>query len=298
MNYKLTFFLVLFLCSKGFGQKDMEASQQLEREINTLFTSVDGDFAMAFTSLTNHKHQILINEKEEFHAASTMKTPVMIALFKQAEERRISLSDSLLVKNEFTSIADGSLFSLDIGRDDGEHIYEQIGKSRSIRELLVDMIIYSSNLATNILIELAGTENISATMEELGAKDIKVLRGVEDMKAYEAGLNNTTTAYDLMLIFEKLGRGEAVNPKASEEMLAILMRQTHRNIIPAKLPKDVKVANKTGFITGVRHDSGIVYLADGRKYVLVLLSKNMKDEAEGTEMLAEVSRLVYESELF
>lgn len=273
----------------------MDRSQQLRSEITALFKATKGNFALAFQDLSDENNRLLINEKEEFHAASTMKTPVMIELFKQAEERKFSLNDSLLVKNEFRSIVDGSIFRLDIGRDDGEHIYEQIGEKRSIRDLLVDMIIYSSNLATNILIEKVGAENVSKTMQGFGARDIKVLRGVEDMKAYEAGMNNTTTAFDLMLIFEKLGRGEAVNPKASKEMLAILMQQTHRDIIPARLPTNVVVANKTGFITGVHHDSGIVYLPDGRSYVLVLLSKNMIDAEAGTKMLAEVSLLIYNS---
>jgi beta-lactamase class A len=273
----------------------MDSSQHLKSEITALFAATNGDFSLAFRDLSDSNNQIFINEKESFHAASTMKTPVMIELFKQAHEGSFSLSDSLLVKNEFKSIVDGTLFSLDIGRDDGEHIYEQMGQKRSIKDLLLDMIIYSSNLATNILIQLVGAANVNQTVRDYGARDIKVLRGVEDMKAYDAGLNNTTTAYDLMIIFEKLAKGEAVNKEASYEMIEILLQQTHRDIIPAKLPKDVKVANKTGFITGVHHDSGIVFLPDGRKYVLVLLSKNMGDSEAGRKMLAEVSRLIYKS---
>ena len=285
---------MLMVYSKSYSQRNMNRSQQLKNEITEMFKATNGDFALAFQDLSDAGNRLLINEREEFHAASTMKTPVMIELFKQAKEGKFSLNDSLLVKNEFRSIVDGSVFSLDIGRDDGEHIYEQIGEKRSIRDLLVDMIIYSSNLATNLLIEKVGAESVTKSMREFGAEEIKVLRGVEDMKAYEAGLNNTTTAFDLMLIFEKLGRGEAVNPEASEEMLAVLKQQTHRDIIPAKLPDDIVVANKTGFITGVHHDSGIVYLPDGRSYVLVLLSKNMQDSEAGTKMLAEVSRLIYD----
>ena len=272
----------------------MEESEKIRNEIAALFNATSGDFAMAFRDLSGSNEPIFINVREEFHAASTMKTPVMIEVYKQANEGKFSLNDSLPVKNEFKSIVDSSFFKLDIGRDDGEHIYEQIGQKRRIKDLLVDMIIYSSNLATNIVIEFVGAENVNQTMRNLGAEDINVLRGVEDMKAYEVGLNNTTTAYDLMIIFEKLGRGEAVSQEASEEMIEVLMQQTHRDIIPAKLPKEVKVANKTGSITGVHHDSGIVFLPDGHRYVLVLLSKNMEDEKAGTAMLAEVSKIVYD----
>ena len=127
----------------------------------------------------------------------------------------------------------------------------------------------------------------------MGATEINVLRGVEDIKAYDAGLNNTTTAYDLMLIFEHLAEGKAVSKAADLQMINILAEQQHRDVIPAKLPKELKIANKTGWISGVHHDSAVVYLPDGRKYVLILLSKNMEDMEKGTEMLAEVSKQVY-----
>lgn len=295
MKYILHLLLFITICLLAFAQAPMKKNtDQLKSEVTELFKATSGDFAIAFKDLSEANNQLLIDEREEFHAASTMKTPVMIEVYKQAAQGKFSLHDSLLIKNEFKSIVDSSLFSLDIGRDDGEHIYEQIGKKRSVKDLVVDMIIYSSNLATNIVIELVDAKNVNKSMRKLGAKDINVLRGVEDIKAYDTGLNNSTTAYDLMLIFEKLAKGKVISPEVSEEMIGILHRQTHNDIIPAKLPKDVKVANKTGSITGVHHDSGIVYLPDGRKYVLVLLSKNMEDFNQGTEMLAEVSKKVYD----
>jgi beta-lactamase class A len=156
------------------------------------------------------------------------------------------------------------------------------------------MIIYSSNLATNIIIELVDAKNVNKTMRNLGAKNINVLRGVEDMKAYEAGLSNSTTAYDLMLIFEALATGNAVNPEADEKMLNILRQQKHTDLIPHLLPENLKIANKTGWITGVHHDSALIELPDGRKYVLVLLSKNMEDMDTGTKMLNQVSKMIYE----
>jgi len=120
------------------------------------------------------------------------------------------------------------------------------------------------------------------------------LRGVEDQKAFDKGLNNTTTAFDLMLIFEKLANGKAVDKKSSQAMVNILFDQKFNTIIPAKLPKDVKVAHKTGFITALHHDSGIVFLSDGRKYVLVLLSKNLEDEKNAIEAMATVSEMIYQ----
>lgn len=108
--------------------------------------------------------------------------------------------------------------------------------------------------------------------------DIKVLRGVEDIKAYRKGLSNTTTAYDLMLIYEQLGKGTFLDKSSCQRMINILLDQEHNDLIPANLPTEVKVAHKTGFITKILHDSGIVFLPDGRQYVLVILSKEWDKE--------------------
>jgi beta-lactamase class A len=156
------------------------------------------------------------------------------------------------------------------------------------------MIIASSNLSTNLIIDLVDAKKVTQTMREMGAKKILILRGVEDNKAYEKGLNNTTTAYDLMLIFEKIAEGKAVDKKSSEEMIDILLKQEHNEIIPAELPANVRVAHKTGSITGVHHDSGIVILPDGRKYVLVLLSKDLEDENAAIKAMAQVSKIIYD----
>ena len=156
------------------------------------------------------------------------------------------------------------------------------------------MIIASSNLATNIVIEMVGANAVTQTMHELGAKDIRVLRGVEDTKAFVKGLNNTVTAYDLMVIYEKMAKGEIVDQKASQAMIEILLDQRFNTIIPARLPEGVRVAHKTGNIAGVLHDSGIVFLPDGRKYVLVLLSKDLEDAEGAKTAMAKVSELLYQ----
>lgn len=260
--------------------------------IEAKLKTVEGEFAVAFKDLQTGK-KLFINEKENFHAASTMKTPVMIEVFKQAKAGKFRLTDSILVKNEFKSIVDGSPYSMDIADDSGDGMYKQIGKKMTIYDLTYQMIIVSSNLATNILIDLVDAKNANESMRKLGAKDIQVLRGVEDQKAFDKGLNNSVSAYDLMLIFEKIAQNKVLDKKSCVEMREILFDQKFNEIIPEKLPKDVKVAHKTGSITGVQHDSGIVYLPDGRKYILVLLSKKLKNADAGVKVLAEVSEMIY-----
>ncbi len=273
-----------------FAQK--LAIENLKSAIEAKLKTVEGQFAVAFKDLQTGK-TLFINEKENFHAASTMKTPVMIEVLKQAKAGKFKLSDSILVKNEFKSIVDGSPYSMDIADDSGDGMYKMIGKKMTIYDLTYQMIIVSSNLATNILIDLVDARNANESMRKLGAKDIQVLRGVEDQKAFEKGLNNTTTAYDLMLIFEKIAQNKVIDKQSCEEMRKILFDQKFNEIIPDKLPKTVKVAHKTGSITGVQHDSGIVYLPDGRKYVLVLLSKKLINVDFGVKILAEVSEQIY-----
>ncbi len=266
----------------------------LKQKILTECKKFEGDFAVAYLNLDNESDHLFINEKEEFHAASTMKTPVMIEVFKQAEEGKFNLSDSILIKNEFKSIVDSSAYSMDIGEDSGEGFYKYIGHKKTIYDLVYEMITVSSNLSTNILIDLVDAKNVMKTMKQIGANDIKVLRGVEDIKAFDLGLNNTTTAYDLMLIFKAIAEHKILSDSSCNDMINILLQQKFNERIPANLPEDVKVAHKTGSITGVGHDSGIVYLPDGRKYVLVLLSKNVKDSEGVIKLQAKISKIIYD----
>ncbi len=291
---KRSFHYLLLLLSLLFTACKTESPlAQLEQQIKTELAKEKGIFAVAFKNLSTDE-EILISARDSFHAASTMKTPVLIELYKQAAAGQFSLQDSVLVKNEFKSIVDGSLYSMDIDDDSEGQLYNAIGSKRTIADLAYDMIIYSSNLATNILIELVDAKKVTQSMRELGAPDIEVLRGVEDNKAYELGLSNSTTAFDLMAIYEKLGKGEVVNEQASQEMIDILLDQKFNEIIPAHLPKSVKVAHKTGVITAVHHDSGIVILPDGRKYVLVLLSRELGDFDSGTAKMADISKMIYD----
>jgi beta-lactamase class A len=159
------------------------------------------------------------------------------------------------------------------------------------------MITVSSNLATNLLMQKIEARNVQRTMRGMGLKDIQILRGVEDSKAFEAGKNNTTTAKDLSIVYEKLARKKIVSRKACDEMLDVLLHQKFNDMIPGLLPKKIKVAHKTGSITGVQHDSGIIYLPDGRKYVLVVLSKDLKDAKKGIEAIARISKIIYDHEI-
>jgi beta-lactamase class A len=295
MAKQIYFVALILVCFAGCTSRP--PVEKLKEQIIAELGKQEGVYAVAFKDLQTNE-ELLILENERFHAASTMKTPVMIEVFRQANHGKFSLEDSIVIKNEFKSIVDGSSFSLDSADDSEKELYSLIGQKKRISDLVYDMIIVSSNLATNLIIELVDAKQVTKTMRKLGAKNIEVLRGVEDTKAFEKGLINSTTAYDLLVIFEQIAKRDMVNPVASEAMIKILLNQKFNEVIPAKLPKEVKVAHKTGNVTGVNHDSGIVFLPDGRKYVLILLSKEVKDSDAGIKAMANVSEMLYKHVAF
>jgi len=265
-------------------------SPSLETRVNTLISDSGADVAVAFRTLDG-RQQLLIRPDESFHAASTMKIPVMIESFRQAEAGRLSLDEQLPIKNEFHSIVDGSVFTLDLGDDSDKEVYAAIGKTMSLRRLCELMITVSSNFAANLLIERVGVENIRGTVTRLGADGMHVLRGVEDNKAFDKGLNNTTTARGLLVLMEKIAKGEAVSPNADAEMAAILKQQHFGDAIPAGLPPGTVVGHKTGNITKIHHDAAIVY--GPRPYVLVVLVRGIQDEKQSAALIASISREVW-----
>ena len=262
----------------------------LESRVQQLIAGSGAEVAVAFSTLDGAR-QLMVRPDEVFHAASTMKVPVMIELFRQAGAGKLSLDEQLPIRNEFHSIVDGSVYKLDVGDDSDKEVYDAAGKTMSLRRLCELMITVSSNFAANLLIERLGVENIRATVTRLGADGMQVLRGVEDDKAFEKGLNNTTTARGLLVLLQKIAEGQAVSPKADAEMVAILKRQHFNDAIPAGLPAGVAVAHKTGTITKIHHDAAIV---EGPKpYVLVVLVRGIQDEKQSAALIASISREVW-----
>ncbi len=283
---------ILLAALSGAPEKD-----GLEARIQALIHESGAETAaVAFDSLETGR-KIRINPHERFHAASTMKVPVMMAIFELAHEKRLRLDDPVPVVNDFISLADGSHFSTGAEDDADQEIYHRIGQTMSVRELMERMETLSSNLAINILIQRVTPERIMALMRSLGAPDMHVLRGVEDNRAYERGLNNTTTAGALLTLFRKLEERRVVSSVDSDAMVRILEGQQHRSGIPAGLPPGTRVANKTGWFTGTAHDAAIVFPPGRKPYVLVVLTRGIQDEARAWKLIAGISREVWRDEV-
>lgn len=239
------------------------------------------------------RQTLLLNERVSLHAASTMKLPVMMEVFRRAKEKKLSLDEPMEVKNKFFSIVDGSVYQLAKSDDSDEEIYNRIGQTMTVAELVEHMITWSSNLATNLLIERVQPDSIMALLKSLGANDMQVLRGVEDSRAFAAGKNNTTTAYDLMLLLKAIAEKKFLNGRACDAMISILAAQHFNDGIPAGLPRSVKVAHKTGSITGHNHDAAIVFPGGRKPYVIVVLTKGITQERRSDKLIADISRTVW-----
>ena len=237
-----------------------------------------------------------LNADRWFHAASTIKVAVLLALYDAIERGELPEDARVHVRNQFTSLADSRYYRVDSSRDGNEVVYGYVGRTMRIRDLAHHMIVTSSNLATNVLVELLGPEAIRASLARQGVDGVEFRRGVEDDRAWEAGINNRVTAAGLAELLRQVAEGSAVSEEASSEMLEILHDQRFVSGIPAGLPEGPRVANKTGEISTVVHDAGVVYLPERDPYVLVVLTEWAEDGDTGRrrKLIAEISKLVLE----
>ncbi len=228
-----------------------------------------------------------------FHAASTIKAPLLLAVYKLAEEGRIRLDDTLHVRNRFRSMT-GEIYRVSANRDGDSEVHRRLGRSMRVRELARAMIVRSSNLATNLLLDYVGLEPAKRVLKEARIEGIELRRGVEDTAAFERGINNEVTAEGLARCFRLLCQEGAFRTQTREEMIEVLCAQEFNGMIPAPLPHEALVAHKTGEISTVCHDAGIVFLPKRKPYVVVILTEWPAHIEKRHGCVAEISRAVYE----
>ena len=283
-------FVIALVAAPSFAQSPGLIA--MEEQIQKRIADSHADVGVAFRTLDG-KTEWFYHADDAFHAASTMKVPVMIELYRQVQTGKFKLSDPLTIHNQFHSIVDGSPYKLDPTDDSETDLYKAEGQTRTLTELCELMITVSSNLATNLIIEKLGVENIRATVHSLNADGMHVLRGVEDNQAFEKGLNNITTARALQILLTSIADNAAAGRDASLQMLAILERQRFNEGIPAGLPPGTKVAHKTGEITKIHHDAAIVYAP--RPFVLVILVRGLPNIKDSSALMADITRLLFQS---
>ena len=229
-----------------------------------------------------------------FHAASTIKVAVLLAVFRAADEGRFRLDDSLHVRNRFFSVADGSLFRLSQDRDATPELYAAIGRTAKISSLAHAMICGSSNLATNLLLEFVGVQYARMVLREAQVDGVELRRGVEDPGAHEQGINNEATADGLLSLLSAI-RGDFLGPESKQQVIRILLEQRFNSMIPAGLPPHAIVAHKTGEISTACHDIGIVYLPEREPYITAILTEFDPDQEGRRETVAAISEIIYQS---
>src|SRR3954447_14208063 len=279
--------LGLTLLASSLLQAGGDTDPALRARVMAIVANSGAEVAVAFATLDG-RTRLMLDADRPVHAASTMKVPVMIELFRQAAAGQATFDEALPIRNTFHSIVDGSPYTLDVTDDSDVEIYKAMGGTLTLRRLCEAMITVSSNFAANLLIERLGVENIQRTVRALGADGMHVLRGVEDDKAFAKGLNNPTTARGLFVLLQKIAQGQAVDAKADAEMVGILKRQEFNDAIPAGVPAGVPVAHKTGNITKIHHDAAIVY--GPRPYVLVVLVRGLQEQPQSAAVIAAISR--------
>lgn len=235
-----------------------------------------------------------LNAHRWFHAASTIKVPVLLAVYEAVSQHRFEPYSRVHVRNRFLGAVDGKPFRVSQNSDANAAVHAAIGHMMTVQELAEHMIVTSSNLATNLLLDLVGVDAARAALARLHLGGLDLRRGVEDELAWDHGINNRVTAAGLCDAMRLIEEGEAVSPEASRAMLDILHQQRFRSGIPAGLPEVARVAHKTGEISTIAHDAGIVYL-DGRDaYVVVILTEWPPEVNGRQETIARISRAVYE----
>jgi beta-lactamase class A len=270
---------------------DAAKVRRLESTLEEISSASGARFGIWFKDLSSGL-SFSKNPSLVMHAASTMKTPVLLEVLRRVDAGSLRLTDELPVKNEFRSLVDGSPFSIELDVEDDGPTMARLGKPATIEFLATEMIVRSSNLATNILLSLVGPDSVQKFADELGAPTVKVRRCVEDAKAFEKGLNNETDAAGMGAVMEAVVRTPRLSAAAKAKAWEILAGQTHNKEIPAGLhpQSGAVVAHKTGEMSRAQHDAGIVRLPDGREYVLVLLGTDFGENEAGRERVVAAAR--------
>src|SRR6266704_4454723 len=230
-----------------------------------------------------------------FHAASTIKVPILLGVFAAIDRGELLPHSRVHVRNRFLSVVENIPFRVESGRDSNSAVHNAIGKMMRVDELAYHMITTSSNLATNLLLGVIGPDSVNDALRELDVQSgIELRRGVEDELAFEKGINNMVTADGLLRILVMLSEGKAFSPALSRRMMDILHGQEFNQGIPARLPKGARVAHKTGEISTVAHDAGVIYLPKRKPYVLVILTEWDPSASGRSRTIAAISHTIYE----
>lgn len=213
-----------------------------------------------------------------FASASTIKLPILLALFQDIDAGKVRLDERLTIKPELIASGSGSIQ------------YEKPGREYTILEIATKMIAISDNTATNVLIErLGGASALNQRFVEWGLQSTVIRNVLPDLEG-----TNTTTARDLSNVLLTIEHGKSVSLKSRDRMLLILKQTTTNTLLPPGLEKGSIIFHKTGDIGTVLGDTGIVDMLNGNRYVITVLAKRPHNSPKGKFFIQEISKAVYE----
>jgi beta-lactamase class A len=228
-----------------------------------------------------------------FHAASTIKVAILVGVYGAIFRGELLPQSRVHVRNRFLSAYDGSPYRVRLDRDANPDVHREIGRTLRVSELADAMITTSSNLATNLLLDLVGLDVLQQTLERFGLTGVDLRRGVEDVMAFEHGINNRVTACGLVGLLRLIGEGHAFSPELSGQMIDVLHAQQFKSGLPAGLPTTARVAHKTGEISTIAHDAGLVYLPGRKPYAVAVLTEWERSGSGRSATIAAASYLAY-----
>jgi beta-lactamase class A len=224
------------------------------------------------------------------YAASTMKVAVLLALHRAAADGRLDLDAPVTVHNRHRSAAPGGPpFGNDAAEDSDDQVWARLGGSASLRWLAERMIVRSGNLATNLCLAAVGLPAVAAVWRDVGATRSVTGRGIEDFAARDAGLDNLVTARDLAALLTAAADDAAAR--------ALLEAVEQRDDLAAGMPPGVRLAHKSGWVTGIRHGAGVVFPADAPPYVVVVCASTGLDDDAACRLVAAVSAAAWAARL-
>jgi len=221
-----------------------------------------------------------VNEGASLPAASTIKIPVMVEVFRQMSTGRIDLNKRI------------HLLKGDRDWGSGDMADSRIGSVKSVEQLLWLMIDDSDNTATNMLIRLVGRQRVNQTMSKLGLRSTRLNDYIRTSDS-EIRYSLRSSPHDMVTLLDSIARSKLVDVWSSREMLAILTGQTHNSLLPQPLPRQLKIAHKTGSLHDTLNDVGIVYL-DQEPYVIAVMTTRLPSLAVGRHFIHKVSRIAFD----
>lgn len=227
---------------------------------------------------------VFSHDAERTHySASTMKLPVAMAMMRKVDAGEFTLDQPVIVHNDFASAA-GGRFGVNPAEDEAPATWTKLGEQVPLGWLATEMITRSSNLATDLVLELTGVDAANAVLAEYGSGQSVIRRGIDDAAAQAQGISNLMSPADLAAVLVAVG-----NDKNGQFVRDLLAANTWNGEIPAGVPAGTRVEHKNGWDTRIRHDGGIVRPADAEPFVLTVCTTSELPDQEAQKLIAGIA---------